>query len=193
MSSAAATLVIPGITDLNTLVCISRARKLEPFKKAVADALAGRCPFCDIDRAYNVVVIENVHCLAWLCEPPEDNTRLHFLVVPKKHVTCTDELSDDELVTIFEVKEQLQEMYEFNSCGVLIRDGDATLSAGTIQHLHMHVMVPAGTGRVESPFFKGAESETESLARAIVFQKLCTGTRVEELDDAERALVKDRI
>ena len=87
----------------------------------------------------------------------------------------------------------LPDTFNFNFRGILIRDGDATQSAGTIEHLHIHIMVPDGTGRVESPFCKTPEEEAAGVARAIVFEKLRTGTPATELPSDEYELVKDRL
>lgn len=186
-------LVIPGITNVSTLACVARARKYSQYKKMVADALANRCPFCDIDRKHNKVIAETDFWYAWPCNPPEKNTGLHFLFVPKRHVMDTEELSAKEWVGLAEIRRIVRDMYDYPSCGVLICDGDATLSAGTIQHLHVHEMVPDGTGRVESPFYKGTESEEEGLRRAIVFEKLRTGSFPFLLSPEEKELVKNRL
>lgn len=186
-------LVIPGITDPGMLVCISRARNFRQYVKMVDSALMGRCPFCEIDRAHNNVIDENDFWYAWPCNPPEKNTRLHFLFVPKRHVKSTRELTNTEILSLFSIREAVQNRYGYTSCGTLIRDGDATLSAGTIEHLHVHDMVPDGTGRVESPFYKGADSENQGLKRAIVFEKVRTGTVLQDLSEEELELVQDRI
>ena len=187
-------LVIPGISNPGTLACISRSRKYTQYVKAVEGALANRCPFCHVNRDYNKIVFENTHCYAWHCNPPEAHTKFHFLIVPKRHVTDSTELMNIELLWIYKnVPLKLMEEFGFKSRGVLIRDGDATLSAGTIEHLHAHIMVPDGTGRVESPFYKGSEAEEESTARAIVFEKLRQGIPTDSLSTAEKALVKDRV
>lgn len=189
-------LVIPGIEDEATLACIARSRKFGQYVKAVENALAGICPFCTIDRNYNLIVAENAFWYAWPSRPPEDNTRLHFLYVPKRHVTDSEQLSDTEILALFGedgIRRYVRGTYGYTSRGTLMRDGDATLSAGTIQHLHIHDMVPAGTGRVESPFYKGAEAEAESLARAIVFEKLRQDASVHDLTPEERDLVRDRL
>ena len=84
-------------------------------------------------------------------------------------------------------------MFGYTSRGTLMRDGDATMSAGTIQHLHIHDMVPAGTGRVESPFYKGHESETEGVLRAMVFEKIRQGFSAQALTPDEKKLVEGRL
>lgn len=171
----------------------------------VENALTKRCPFCEIDREHNKIVAENTHWYAWPCNPPEKNTRLHFIFVPKRHVQSTRELTDEEILLLFGVRRSVQYNYGYKSCGTLIRDGDARLSAGTIEHLHIHDMVPDGTGRVESPFYKGADSENEGLRRAIVFERLRHLSAQLSTDDPEliatqaslteeeRALVEGRL
>ncbi|NQV88509.1 MAG: HIT domain-containing protein [Parcubacteria group bacterium] len=194
-------LIIPGITDTNTLVCLSRARKFKGYCKAVVDALAGKCPFCQIDKDYNTVIHEDELFATWPCKPAEDNTAFHFLIVPKRHITANRELTDTEKLRLFTFMDWLDDKFNITSQGILCRDGDATLSAGTIQHLHWHVMVPNGTGRVESPFYKGHEADVESLARAIVFEKirqaiergLPVGEAFEGLTQTERDLVTGRL
>ena len=200
-------LVIPGITDLGTLARLARARKYTQYRRAVANALAGKCPFCDIDPEYNKVIRETKNWHVWPCNPPEKHTRHHFLIVPKQHVKSVTALTRWQWVGVQQLITWLKKEYNFTSCGILCRDGDATLSAGTIEHLHIHVMVPDGTGRVESPFFKGAESEAEGLARAIVFEKMRQYQLAEEakghmlsneqvfnaLCAEDRELVKDRL
>ena len=186
-------LVVPGITDANTLVCLSRARKFKQYCKAVVNALQGICPFCKVDRGYNQVIIDTEYWLGWPSNPPEDNTRLHFLIVPKRHIISVTELMQVEWSELYYILGDLKLDNNITSCGILIRDGDATLSAGTIPHLHIHLMVPNGTGRVESPFYKGAESEAESTARSIVFEKLRQGAALETLTPDEQELVRERL
>ncbi len=189
-------LVIPGISDPATLACIARSRRYGQYVKAVENALAGVCPFCTVDRTYNQVIAENEHWYAWPCRPAENHTFFHILFVPKRHVKDSEELSDEETMALWGhggIRREVRQMHGYKSRGTLMRDGDATLSAGTIQHLHIHDMVLAGTGRVESPFYKGLESEHEGIRRAQVFEKLRTGTLVHELTPEEHDLVTGRV
>jgi ATP adenylyltransferase len=187
-------LVVPGITNAGTLICLARARKYEQYCRAVDNAVKGICPFCTLDTTYNQVVIKDQDgWRVWLCQPPEKNTLIHLIIAPLRHVTDLIELTTGEWVRLQYIFMTVKEKYEISSCGILIRNGDATLSAGTVQHLHIHVMVPDGTGRVESPFFKGREAEEEGLARAIVFEKMRQGARFEDLALDEQELVVCRL
>lgn len=190
-----AKLVIPGITDEITLACIARSRNYPQYVREVNNALSGICPFCKIDREYNKIVAENDFWYAWPCKPPEKNTCLHFLFVPKRHVTLLNQLADVEHLALWGdngIRMNVHRMFNYFSCGTQVRDGDARLSAGTVEHLHVHDMVPDGTGRVESPFFKGAESEAEGVARARVFEKIRCGAGTHTLTEDEWKLVNGR-
>lgn len=194
-------LVIPGIEDPVLLACIARSRKYKQFCKAVDDALAGRCPFCDLDTEHNKVIEMPEHfgdLRVWHCNPPEKNTRLHFIISPRRHVMSVVDLTHNEWSAVQDIIAYLQEHFQFSYAGLLVRDGDATKSSGTVPHLHIHVMVPDGTGRVESPFCKTPEEEEAGVRRAIVFEKLRTSeaesleAATKTLSEEEYALVKDR-
>lgn len=187
------TLVIPGITDPITLTCISRARKYKQYCRAVKNALEHLCPFCNIDRDYNKIELEGNYWIAFPSNPPENHTKIHLLIVPKRHVKGVADLSRSEWNELRTMLKKLQIKNDIKGSGILIRDGDATLSAGTIQHLHIHMMVPNGKRRVAPPFCKGMASERQSLARAIIFEKMRTGTPITSLEPQEQKLIKDRL
>jgi diadenosine tetraphosphate (Ap4A) HIT family hydrolase len=188
-------LTIPGITDPATLACIARSRKYKQYKKSVEDALAHRCPFCELDTSYNKVIpgIPSGVLTAWHCNPPEKHTRCHFIISPIRHVTDTLLFSEEEWSDVRRVTSFLSLKFAFGFRGILIRDGDATLSAGTVQHSHIHLMVPDGTGRVESPFCKTPEEEMEGVARAIIFEKIRQGWPPEQLSRYELTLIEGRL
>jgi len=193
--SDAKTLIIPGITDPATLACIARSRKYSQHCKAVEDALVGRCSFCSPDFEYNTPV-EIPSLKYWrvqYCSPPEKFTRLHFLLIPLRHVMDSRELTVAEQLEYWAAMNILPVMFNFTYRGILSRDGDATMSSGTIRHLHIHMMVPDGTGRVESPFCKTPAEEAAGVERAIIYEKIRTGTPFESLPVLEQELVKDRM
>ncbi len=103
------------------------------------------------------------------------------------------ELNGTELLALFRMQFELESEFGIESDGVLIRNGDARFSAGSIQHLHIHVIVPNGEGRVESPFYKGPKSDAEGFERGMAFLKLMQGSTPEQLSEREQELVKGRI
>lgn len=165
-------LVVKGLTPTQCAI-LSRSRKFSLYKKNRADLLAGKCPFCPPDPAVNVICYENDCWWAWRSKWPEDNAALHLMIVPKRHVHSMRELDDaTEGLALLQALRSLDEMLGITFSGLLCRDGDATLSAGTIEHLHWHKMVPDGRGRLETPMAKGHPDEQKGHARAIIFEKL---------------------
>jgi diadenosine tetraphosphate (Ap4A) HIT family hydrolase len=137
--------------------------------------------------------VELKHWRVQYCNPPEKHTRLHFLLIPLRHIKDSRELTSEEQLEYWTALNALPQMFSFDYRGILNRDGDATQSSGTIQHFHVHIMVPDGTGRVESPFCKTPEDEAAGVARAVIFEKLRTGNTFEQLPLEEQELVKDRL
>lgn len=186
-------LLITGIDDETTLACLARARTYEQFRRGVQDALSGNCPFCNLDREYCRVVLEHQLWRAWHCNPKEKNTKLHLIMSPVRHVKDSLEFSKEEKAGYWDIYHDICMRFQLQSRGILRRDGDARFSAGTIQHFHEHIMVPDGTGRVESPFYKGAAAELEGVLRAIVFEKIRCGASIVSLTNEERALIEGRV
>jgi len=193
---------VPGINDPETLVHIARSRRYSQHCKMVENALAGKCPFCQIDQEHNQVILETQFWTAVHCNPPEDHTRFHVLFIPKRHITNSEALNEDEWIELRSIREQVRQRLDYQSRGLFIRDGDARRSAGTIAHLHIHEIVPDGTGRVELTLYKGDEDEIRGLQRAIVYEKLRqAGIRPDEssvlarnvLSPEEHELVADRL
>ncbi len=184
------------IAGLSEAACaaLARSRVYEQYVRGVRDALTDRCPFCQLDPSYNHVCCENEYWMAWQSPSPLAHTTHHLVVVPRRHVMGMDELVDEtEGAAFLAIMRQLRGMHGIKSSGLLCRDGNATLSAGTIEHLHWHLIVPDGKGRVETPFYKGPESDNEAHARALVFERLRTGTPIEDLTADERQRVEGRL
>lgn len=186
-------LVVSGIESQSTLTLISRSRNYKQYCIMVENALTGVCPFCLLEPAVNKVIEKNAWWQAWHSPAPEKNTRLHFIIAPIEHLTDTFQLSSKGKLSLFDIMDDLRLQFGYTSRGILIRDGDATLSAGTIEHLHVHVMVPDGTGRVESPFYKGEADEANGVLRAIVYEKVRQGATHNDLTLEEQELMRGRL
>lgn len=189
-------LIMPGIPDPVTRLCISRARRYSQFVKMAKTALeGGKCPFCDPQPPYNNVIqdVSNEFWLAWQSSSPEQNTEHHFIIVPKRHISDSSDLTEPEQLALFVIMNALKAKYGLTSRGWLLRDGDARVGSGTIEHLHFHLMTTNGKGRVESPFWKGDEADAKSLSQALVFNKIFQGTKFEDLPAEEQTLVKDKM
>ena len=185
-------LKIAGITSPMTLMCIARARNYSYYCSMVEDALAGKCPFCILDPKKNRVIVQNRFWRAWQNPFPERNTKHHFIFAPKKHVLRLRDLPKRARATLFDLIDYMEERYGAQASGIMIRN-NAPLLAGTIEHLHVHAMIPNGKGRVESPLYKGKGDDQRDIARTIVLGKMRQGVPFSKLSKKERELVKGRM
>jgi diadenosine tetraphosphate (Ap4A) HIT family hydrolase len=111
---------------------------------------AGVCLFCpehvdDPDDA-DVVLRER----DWVVRRnayPYRNTRLHLLVVPRRHVADLLDLTDAELAGFWSVGRALRARYDLSFYGLGARCGDCRYTGGTIEHVHVHLLV----GDVDDP------------------------------------------
>jgi diadenosine tetraphosphate (Ap4A) HIT family hydrolase len=77
---------------------------------------------------------------------PYAGTKLHLLLVPRRHVPDLLDLTDAELAGFWQVGRQLRERYGLPFYGLGARCGDCRYTGGTIEHVHVHLVV----GDVES-------------------------------------------
>ncbi len=175
---------------------LARARNFSRYKQMRADLIKGKCTFCEIDPEVNKVVVENDHWVAW--EVPrnfaEKNTALHALIVPRKHAAQLYELPDEALAEGFnDIRKKVEAHFKIFEYGLLLRNGPLKL-AGTVEHLHWHVMTPSGEGRLETPLAKSAAEEREGELRAILYERMLQGENLESFTPDEQArLTPDRL
>ncbi|MBI2623971.1 HIT domain-containing protein [Candidatus Parcubacteria bacterium] len=123
---------------------LEHARELEQ-QKVMEDLLRqGICPFCPqhLPRAKFGPVLKQ--SLRWHVREnfwPYDNTRVHLLVVPFRHIERLAELTADEVRELFELLQWAEREYGVESGAVGIRFGDPRGNGGTVTHLHVHFIV----------------------------------------------------
>ncbi len=100
------------------------------------------CIFCKLasKEIPTNVVYEDDTVFAFLDADPQ--APVHFLVIPKKHVSCLDECTeeDQELLghMLLTAKKLAAEQGLENGYRIVINTGDD--GGQTVKHLHMHVM-----------------------------------------------------
>lgn len=132
-----------------TLYCTANSRSAEQTRRMDALEAAGTCLFCpgEIDRDGPQVVLRDPDWLVRHNDFPYAGTRLHLLVVPRRHVTDLLDLTDDELAGFWRVGRVLRDRFELDFYGLGARCGDCRFTGGTIAHVHVHLVV----GEVEGP------------------------------------------
>lgn len=108
------------------------------------------CPFCNIKNYKDEIVCETELSISILDRYPVSVG--HTLVIPKRHVKNYFDLTQDEVVDLWSmvnnVKESLDYMYKPDGYNIGINVGE--VAGQTIPHCHIHV-IPRYNGDVEDP------------------------------------------
>jgi diadenosine tetraphosphate (Ap4A) HIT family hydrolase len=133
-----------------TLYHLGNARHPDQTEQMRRLEAAGVCIFCPghVDAPDDPdVVLTAPHWVVRRNAYPYANTRLHLLLVPRRHVADLLDLSDAELAGFWEVGRALRARYGLEYYGLGARCGDCRFTGGTIEHVHVHLVV----GDVDDP------------------------------------------
>jgi diadenosine tetraphosphate (Ap4A) HIT family hydrolase len=123
------------------------AEQLNEMRRLEAE---GKCLFCPehLDTAPTQRVL--MRTAGWSVTEnryPYRGARLHLLVIPALHVSDILSLPSDVLADFWVALAWIRETYSLEFYGLGARCGDCRYTGGTIQHLHVHVVV----GDIENP------------------------------------------
>jgi ATP adenylyltransferase len=133
-----------------SLYYLGNARHPDQFDTMRRLEAAGICIFCPAqvdDPGDPQLVLSAKHWVVRRNAYPYAGTRLHLLVVPRRHVTDMLDLPDEELAGFWEVGRAIREHYQLEYYGLGARCGDCVYTGGTIAHVHVHLVV----GDVDDP------------------------------------------
>lgn len=108
--------------------------------------LEHNCPFCHRPD----ILIDGEYTYSRLDGFPVSEG--HCLIIPKRHVSSIDELTDVELKDLYTILYQtkifLRETYQPDGFNIGINEGEA--AGQTVEHLHIHI-IPRYEGDVVCP------------------------------------------
>jgi diadenosine tetraphosphate (Ap4A) HIT family hydrolase len=137
-----------------TLYCTDNYRTEEQLAQMRRLEAAGICLFCPDslrEHARQRVIHETAH---WAVTPnafPYAGTRLHLLVVPRRHVNDMLDLDDAALAGFWAALRWAREEYGLGSYGLGVRNGNCSFTGATIAHVHAHVLVGDPDAEPEVP------------------------------------------
>ncbi len=131
----------------------------------------GVCVFCVLDRTLNTVLWEDSQMMLWLVKGSflRAELTLHALIVPKRHVRFFADLTNLEVLSLRSATICLRDEHNYTGGMLHAREGDMSLNAGTVPHLHFNVFQPNCTGEVRIPVFKDPKNRLENRGRALEF------------------------
>lgn len=119
-------------------------------QRAVMKQIQGRkeCPFCiqNLHKYHTKPIIRKIP--HWILTParwPYKDTKLHLLVISRKHM---ERLSDLSLVAgreLFKLLKWVERKYNISGGAFAVRFGDSRFTGATVHHLHAHVIQPRRT------------------------------------------------
>ena len=106
----------------------------------LALTLNASCPFCDETILNNQKLYENKLVYALYTHKPLIPS--HFLVIPKRHIERLEELTDEEMLSIFHTLDKVQQASSkvFNTVSYFIHQKNGIEAGQTVPHLHFHLI-----------------------------------------------------
>jgi diadenosine tetraphosphate (Ap4A) HIT family hydrolase len=126
-------------------VDLSKARVAEQLKVMEDIKQKGICPFCinEIDEFHKAKMIrKGKHWLITYNQWPYKHTQMHLLAIATYHA---EKLSDLKKGALDELQEHiiwLEKELNIKTGAVCMRFGDITQNGATVNHIHVHLIVP---------------------------------------------------
>jgi ATP adenylyltransferase len=132
------------------LYYLGNSRAAEQLNEMQRLETEGKCLFCpeQLDTHPTQRVLKKTN--GWRVTEnryPYKDTKLHLLLIPTLHVSDILSLPPELLADFWGVLAWVKRTYTLEFYGLGVRCGDCKYTGGTIQHLHVHVVV----GDVENP------------------------------------------
>lgn len=104
------------------------------------------CIFCAPEKERTLH--ENEHCYVYADKYPV--TMGHVLIIPKRHVENFEELSSEEILSIFNaIVISIEKLKRFNPDGFNLGANLGEFAGQTVKHLHVH-LIPRVRGDAEN-------------------------------------------
>lgn len=180
------------LTNPATLGVLMNSRTYNQYVQMYRMLETGECLFCNLHKLKYPVVMRKGNWALKECDMPYTNCEHHLILVfDGGHITDWDLLSRDDNADFMELISDARKLYSIKGNAVVFRQGDANYHAGTISHIHAHILVvkldkngmPVGELRA---YFAKSRDESLFFHKMIgLFEKVRTG----EIDDITKGVV----
>lgn len=131
----------------NDIVCMANVERyygtrLEILANLQETAKGGKCPFC-APNIVNQLVCETMCWRVVTNHFPYKNSRLHLLILPKRHIITPADLTWQEWAGMGEAIYKATNRFPYlaDGYGLALRTGE--IGGVTLWHLHWHLIVPS--------------------------------------------------
>lgn len=115
-----------------------QTRKMQELKKN------NECHFCKNGFKLthsSPIIHSNKYWFITANDFPYQGAEHHYLIVSKKHIKDTEEISDKSGLDFFKSIKWLKNKLKVKGYSVFIRSGDMAYTGATLDHLHFHFLV----------------------------------------------------
>jgi ATP adenylyltransferase len=132
-----------------SLYNFAAARSDEQLKDMQNLDSRGVCIFCPehIGEDKQELLIDTDSWMVKENSYPYKDTKLHLLLVPKEHVSTISKLSLAAQKEFLPLVSKCERKFKLTSYALAIRSGDMRRNGGSIEHLHVHIVV----GNTDNP------------------------------------------
>lgn len=133
------------VKNKNSFINLNNAREDKQIEVMQKIAQEDHCPFCIENlRLYHQqpILKEGKYWLVTKNQWPYNHTKYHLLLIYKDHAVKLSELNDQAGTELFQLIKELEKEFAFEGGGLAMRFGDTDFSAGTVNHLHVQLIVP---------------------------------------------------
>lgn len=118
--------------------------QIEIMKKIVED---GVCPFCHFAAYHPKPIIKETKWW-YLSEnmSPYVGTRIHLMLVYKKHATLTSEIDPEAAKELFSLIGWAEKEYQMVGGSFFVRFGQSEYTGGSVDHYHVQMLVGNAKG-----------------------------------------------
>ncbi|RJQ13849.1 HIT domain-containing protein [Candidatus Parcubacteria bacterium] len=144
-------------SPLPIFVNLSNARD-EEQKLVMANILArGICPFCPehLPRFHKKPIIkESLRCILTENQWPYENTRVHLMIITKKHLEGLSDIDADTWREVLELAQWAEREYGIEGGGFNLRFGNTFVNGATVNHLHFQLATANITDKTDPNYKK---------------------------------------
>jgi diadenosine tetraphosphate (Ap4A) HIT family hydrolase len=132
--------------EKSSYINLAAARDAEQEKQYRQIAEAGVCPFCPEHYGkfmhQDTSIFESEHWYAITNMSPYPYTKLHNVIIAKRHIDLPNDLTDIEWLDLKKNVDHFIRMENLEYGALAMRFGDPIETGASVRHLHVHLIVP---------------------------------------------------
>ncbi len=132
-----------------TFTVLDNAREASQFEAMTRINNRSECPFC-VENFFkehkNPVILDDKHWIVTKNQWPYNGTNYHILLIPKQHREKISDITHEEFCALENIICEIEKKLDIESGSLCMRFGNPKFNGGTVNHIHIHIIVPKKPG-----------------------------------------------